>query len=317
MNTRDRCVSCLKSKTRQHVPTKRYTPSLGSSETVRETTFNFLEYTKNEISCLHASSTNKSKTKTYTIFLEWFVGFCEGDASFISSNNRLFFIINQKEVEILSYICKNLGFGKVSIYNGYGRYIVADRKNIDRLIVLFNGNLLLKKTNLRFQVWLHVRDLYSVEKIAYKAKTDLKDIDFNLSSWLSGFIDAEGCFSVASRIDKRALLGFTIYSRFIIDQKDEKELLEKIQSFFIYGYLETREKVLPLGSMHRVVFTSKPSILKCVEYLKRYPLKSNKRTRYSRFLHLFNILCKSKLSEMTPRSLERLQELIKNKDLDI
>lgn len=345
MNRKDKYVSCLtrklipietipqeqskmKSKTTQHIPTNRYTTGLGSSETVRETTFDFLEYTKNKISCLHASSTNRSKTKTaatttpgclrlVNVFLEWFVGFSEGDASFITSNNRLFFVINQKEVDILSYICKNLGFGKVSIYNGYGRYVVADRKNIDWLILLFNGNLVLKKTNLRFKAWLELRNQYSVEKIACKASIDVKRIDFNSSCWLSGFIDAEGCFSVASRIDKRALVGFTISFRFIIDQKDEKELLEKIQSFFVYGYLETRRKVLPLGSMHRVVLTSRPSILKCVEYLKRYPLKSNKRASYFRFLHLFNILCKSKPSKLSPNSLKRLQELIKNKALYI
>ena len=81
--------------------------------------------------------------------------------------------------------------------------------------------------------------------------------------------EAEGSFPIVRRVDKRALLGFNIYFRFIIDQKNEEQLLEKIQSCFVYGYLQTRKKVLSGGKKNKVVFTSRPSILKCAKYLKK------------------------------------------------
>ena len=60
---------------------------------------------------------------------------------------------------------KNLGFGKVSTYKEFSRFIVADRKHIDILILLFNGNLVLNKTNARFESWLQARNtIYHASK---------------------------------------------------------------------------------------------------------------------------------------------------------
>ena len=61
----------------------------GSSETIRETTFDFSKY--KEKSVTHKKNIDPS-------FLEWFIGFFEGDGSFIVSKSPLFFIISQKEV---------------------------------------------------------------------------------------------------------------------------------------------------------------------------------------------------------------------------
>ena len=63
---------------------------IGSSETLRETTFNF-EVLNN----LHLP---QHKKKINQDFLEWFVGFSEGDGSFIVSKSktgqeRLFFVL--------------------------------------------------------------------------------------------------------------------------------------------------------------------------------------------------------------------------------
>ena len=116
---------------------------IGSSETLRKTTFNFYNFTQNLVS--HKKKIDKS-------FLEWFVGFSEGNGSFIVSKEGLLFIINQKEEKILYYIRTNLGFGKVSLYKTYSRFVVANKKNIDRLISIFNGNLVLDKTHSRFSI---------------------------------------------------------------------------------------------------------------------------------------------------------------------
>lgn len=101
-------------------------PNIGSSETTREAplnkNFNF-DYYFNNFKPKHI------KPNDY-LFLEWFIGFSEGDGSFTISNKRCYFSINQKDIKILYKIKKNLGFGQVFKYTQnnktYGRYIVQD-----------------------------------------------------------------------------------------------------------------------------------------------------------------------------------------------
>ena len=376
---------------------------IGSSETIRKTTLCFTEYKKNLVS--HKKSINKS-------FLEWFIGFAEGDGSFLVSNDdttesgvRLFFIINQKEEKVLYYIRSNLGFGKVSTYTSYSRYIVADRKSIDRLIYLFNGNLLLDKTNARFALWLDARNKYSLDEMVYKPKNcptpnilniskipkhpekvsgnflfpkhrfamygkskkcqgcqvtspitspsnttkgdvinkskncfypadqqhrfamysqsvmlasheSLSDF-FDGNAWLSGFIDAEGCFNAQHTVDKRYTLGFRVRLRFILDQKYEYSILKKICVFLQSGLISTRklpptEKGRDLCGMYRYTSTHMKSHQKLIEYLNRYPLHTKKKVAFYRWTTLLYYMKNRKNLPWQGKVLYRVKNIIKN-----
>ena len=81
-------------------------------------------------------------------FLTWFIGFSEGDGSFIISKSKknfyLQFVIVQSTLDkqILDYIRDTLGFGRVIKQSkSTTRYIVQDIKSITILIHIFNGNL--------------------------------------------------------------------------------------------------------------------------------------------------------------------------------
>jgi len=50
-------------------------------------------------------------------WLEWFVGFCEGDGSFFVTKKGLHFSIAQDELYILNHIKDTLGFGKISKFS--------------------------------------------------------------------------------------------------------------------------------------------------------------------------------------------------------
>ena len=52
-------------------------------------------------------------------WLAWFIGFTEGKGSFIVLNNKVYFDINIsiKDIQVIYYIKKELGFGKVKIKN--------------------------------------------------------------------------------------------------------------------------------------------------------------------------------------------------------
>lgn len=67
-----------------------------SSETTRETSFNFNAYRK---------ISGNSPEKISDDWLTWFIGFSEGDGAFITEvNKRLRFVLTQKEIGILHHI---------------------------------------------------------------------------------------------------------------------------------------------------------------------------------------------------------------------
>ena len=167
----------------------------GSSETIRKTAFNFSDYRERLVS-------HKKSGKIDSAFLEWLVGFSEGDGFFIVSKGRLFFIINQKEEKVLHRIRTELGFGKVSTYNTYSRFIVADRDNIERLIHLFNGNLVLHKTNSQFELWLQSWNLSSREQ--KRVSLSLK-ISYHLLKTMVGCLDLQTPMVASMRCKQETL----------------------------------------------------------------------------------------------------------------
>jgi hypothetical protein len=271
---------------------------IGSSETIRKTTFYFYNYEKKNVS---------HKNKINTHFLQWFIGFTEGDGSFIVSNTRLFFIINQKQEKILHIIHTFLGFGKVSKYKTYSRFIVADKTNVDRLISIFNGNLVLQKTNARFVSWLHARNMYTNEKIPYLGKNEFSSFENN--AWLSGFIDAEGCFNAMKIIDKRYSLGFRVRLRFILDQKYENNIFYKLQNFLESGVISKR---LQVENMFRFTSTSISSHEKLIQYLKKFSLRSFKKVSFIRFTSLVFYIKNRKILPWQNKVLLKVENLIQN-----
>lgn len=62
-----------------------------------------------------------------------------------------------RDVRILHYVRKVLGFGYVSVQdanNNTWRFRVSDKANLQKIVLLFNGNLVLEKNRLRFAAFL-------------------------------------------------------------------------------------------------------------------------------------------------------------------
>lgn len=159
-------------------------------------------------------------------FLSWFIGFTEGEGSFIVNNRGdLCFVITQSnvDIEVLEFIKETLGFGKVIPQSANtSRYVTQNKKEIELIIHLFNGNIVLPSRKIRFEnfikgfnIWVskgRIR-LNTVEFIHRDLLPSLKD------SWLTGFTDAEGCFTCSIRKDK----GFSF--NYNISQKWEENLV--------------------------------------------------------------------------------------------
>ena len=307
---------------------------IGSSETIRKTTFNFYNYKQNTVS--HKNHIENS-------FLEWFIGFAEGDGSFIVSNQRLFFIINHKEPQILHKIRTNLGFGKVSYYLSYSRYIVADQSNVDRLIFLFNGNLLLEKTNAFFSLWLDARNLYSKDPICFLSQNKYQTLSGN--GWLSGFIDSKGCFNtqqgieeiekiegthITDKIPNKDTLYFNVkvyiplIPCFVLDPLKEYKVLEKLKLFLEKGDLSISYPSYPSytsSPIEKKKETDSIYIFSCIhtrghdkllEYLYKYPLRTLKKVSFLRWVSVLYYIKNRKNLPWQGKVLNRIENLIKN-----
>ena len=132
---------------------------VGSSETTCETLKN------NDSNSLKFNSAPRGlyprgRVPPGSDFKYWFIGFTEGDGSFIiNKNGYLEFKVTQSsnDAQILFYIKKELGFGSVSVQdkkNKTHHFRVRDQKGILKLIHIFNGNLLTERKNNQFKLWL-------------------------------------------------------------------------------------------------------------------------------------------------------------------
>ena len=152
----------------------------------------------------------------------------EGDGSFIVAKRKggkksLMYVLTQwdKEERLLRDIREELGFGIV-IKQGRKRmrYVVQDKRGLKEIIKIHNGELKLKKKREQFKKFVNIyNELYgeNIEVIGKRKRVNLED------GWLSGFIQAEGCFNIGY-VEK--IKRFRV--RFSISQKEEEKTMKEI-----------------------------------------------------------------------------------------
>lgn len=126
-----------------------------SSETTRGTAFDFRKFNSEY-------QANTGRDPVDPTWLEWFVGFVEGDGSIVTNRHgnwlRCQFVITQKERSILDHIQSVLGFGRVKPApqgdRMYYRYVVSGKANIFLLALLFNGNLVIPHRISQLKRWV-------------------------------------------------------------------------------------------------------------------------------------------------------------------
>ncbi len=130
-------------------------PTTGSSETYTQSSSKVLEQKAIEPALDSARPSHKGP---YTIeFIDWLIGFIEGDGSFGRNlqTGRVQLIVSQKNPKVLYFIKKSLGYGRIfQGGDGYFRYTVADKEHMGYIIKIVNGRLRLEKTRVRFEAWV-------------------------------------------------------------------------------------------------------------------------------------------------------------------
>ena len=279
---------------------------IGSSETTREAfVFHFDYYFQ---LCASQEQTPAERT-----FLEWFLGFTEGDGSFgfakaATARNpgrtRPIFTINQKDSTVLYKIKRELGCGTViPVFNretgqSCYRYRVYKMDHIQRLVQLFNGNLVLQKVRARFHQWIssynefyNQRDEITCRWESPPQIAEIEGIGVPTwdSAWLAGFTDADGGFYASLTPSSRHASGLRLRTKFYIKQKGERDTLERIGALFRdSGYpgpslenTENRSNSLGVTGLRNDIFqldiSRNSTLLTVVRYLDRFSLLTRKK----------------------------------------
>lgn len=220
-------------------------------------------------------------------FLEWFIGFTEGEGSFtVAKRGDLAFVVTQStmDIECLNFIKDNLGFGKVikqSIKNNTHRFVVQDIKNLIILCNLFNGNMVFPTRNAKFIIFLSAVN----EKLLKKNLDKICIID-NLvlpslnDAWLSGISDGEASFTCS--ILSEPNIGYRF--RYILTQKwdSNKPTLEFINKLFgskigaVHSHHESKNNF----NIWELRINGVKNCEKILEYFDKFTLNTKKRLSY-------------------------------------
>ena len=256
----------------------KYDISINISNTAADNVFNFNNF-YHEYNKIYPNNKVPS-----TSFLEWFVGFTEGDGSFIvNTRGNLMFVITQStiDIQVLHYIQQQLGFGRV-IKQGHktSRFIVQDMNNLYILIQLFNGNIVFpSKQNSFFKFVHHFNKLSNFPTVAIISSLTVPTYYDN---WFCGFTDARhprGCFTCS-------LLGnSTAYRfRFLLTQKGEmnKEVLISIANL-MKGTVRSHS----VKDVYEITVNGIRNMEKIIDYFTNHKLSSKKAKSYQLWMEIY------------------------------
>lgn len=150
-------------------------------------------------------------------FYTWFTGFVEGDGScFVTARGELGFDLTQdlSSLEAFLTLKNTLGFGTVTqrqtlttyangkaVQRNVCVFTVSSKTDFVRLTQIFNGRFLSVEKQQALVRWMHV--LKFRHNLNFSLACQTQCVSFN-NAWLSGFIDAEGCFYASLRKCKTA-----------------------------------------------------------------------------------------------------------------
>jgi LAGLIDADG endonuclease len=188
-------------------------------------------------------------------FLNWFIGFSEGDGCFTKAKRGdLYFVITQdsRDKQVLDYIQKELNLGKVIVQGKTtSRFIVQDKLGLYLISLIFKGNVRTPDKLISFNEFLKALNI-SLKKIRGRSITILNKLGLNKDiyqiiepsyrtkeitlsdTWLMGFVDAEGCFHVGFSLNKNN--SYSICFDLAQRGADNKEIvLDKLVKLFKVG----------------------------------------------------------------------------------
>lgn len=301
---------------------------LGSSETIRQN----ISIIKSKL-CLSQRYNIASLPPGIPIsisnknFNYYLAGLIEGDGTIIVPNyqrdkkGRLTYpsiqiVFGLMDLPLALIIQKTLGYGSISRKKGKDAYILTinNTEGLIKTILLVNGKFKTAK-------------IEALGKIIEWFK-DKNKIDFNLlpiditslgnSSWLAGFIEADGHFSVRAT---ESLSINKVECKFELSQAkngtygDSYKIMTEISEFLIGSLKEIR--VTSSNPQYRVRTLNSKSNLILINYLKSYPLQGKKGLDFLSWLEIAEIFIIGKVDhkKLLPRAKEIKSQMNDNRQV--
>ena len=156
---------------------------------------------------------------------------------------------------------------------------VSEVKGLVKIINLINGELRTPKINQVYLLidWLNKNHSLNIGKLPLKLGY------FNQNSWLAGFIDADGSFSILHTKTENGALKNKISCRLRIEQRildpitkiNYHSILSEISKFLDCSLL-TRKQFSTGREYYTITASSKKSLAIIISYLNAFPLLSSK-----------------------------------------
>lgn len=278
----------------------------GKIQYMRQSAGNFNNLISGEEKELRKGSSETTRNKCYNNdFLYWFIGFTEGDGSFIvNKSGTLEFKVTQSSTDsqVLYYIKENLGFGRVSVQDKKNRtshFRVRDRQGLLEIVNIFNGNIYLPKKQLRFKSFLEGYNKYYKTNIIYKENKLIPAFD---NGWFSGFMDAEGCLCPGYRVCSETFIYNRISLRILISQQESLEIMEDLNKL-LKGSVSHQKSY---NGYNITVGTRDMGPI--IQYLSKYPLRTKKVIQYHSFCKIYQLV-KAKV-HLTDKGFLQVKDMI-------
>ena len=263
-----------------------YTPEL--------TVIKFVIFTNKKYSTNSSSIIKDLNYNNKNNFSSYLAGLIEGDGSIIvptterSNKGKLNYpsikiVFNLRDFPLAQLIQKELGTGSLSRMKGINAYLlqINSFEGVLKLVNLLNGNMRTAKINSLYRLidWLNLK---SNNLNIIKKPLDCSPIDSN--AWLSGFIEADGSFSIfLNKISIR--IRFSLTQSGINKFGDSSEVIMKELS----EYLEVKvSSYLRKKAPYSLELTVKTESIRTneilINYLTKFPLWSSKFLNYSDWL---------------------------------
>ncbi len=240
-------------------------------------------------------------------FLTWFIGFTEGEGSFIvNKRGDLAFVITQStsDIKVLHFIQETLGFGKVIAQSvNTSRYVTQSKREIDILISIFNGNIVLPSRQEKlssfikgFNSWV-TKGKIRLDPVVTKNNIILPSLN---NSWLAGFTDGEGCFTCSIGEKKGYSFNFNIAQKGEVNVK----ILEHLCLLFKSGIVSKHA----VENVYEYRIGGVKNCQNIFPYFDKYTLYTKKSMSYTLWKQVYkdlvnkNHLDKSKRLEMIEKA---------------
>ncbi|PIR91220.1 endonuclease [bacterium (Candidatus Gribaldobacteria) CG10_big_fil_rev_8_21_14_0_10_37_46] len=128
----------------------------------------------------------------------------------------------------------------------------------------------------------------------------------NLESYISGYVDGEGCFCISIRPRKGNKTGWEVVASFSVSQNEDRaEVLRLIKEYFKCGFIRRNvgDKTLKYETRNLNAL-----LTKIIPHFKNYPLQSGKQKDFE----IFKKVCQkmNKGEHLTKEGIIEISELV-------